>query len=129
MTTITASRATSIRLSASPTRTRPTRLRLTVRGRRVLAAATALPFALAVSAAMVAGGGAVATLDQGAGAASFESVTVASGETLWSIAQDIAPAADPRDVVDAISRLNALDGAGLIAGQQLAIPSQYDSIR
>lgn len=129
MTTITASRPTSIHLPASRAHTQPTRLRMTVRGRRVLAAATALPFAIAVSAAMVAGGGAVASLDQGTGAASFERVTVASGETLWSIAQDIAPAADPRDVVDAISRLNALDGVTLIAGQQLAIPAQYDSIR
>lgn len=129
MTTVTASRALSLSMNAPATRTRSTRLRLTVRGRRVLAMATAFPIVVAVSAAMVAGGGAVASLDQGPGSASFDSVTVASGETLWSIAHDVAPAADPRDVVDAISRLNALDGGALIAGQQLAIPAQYDSIR
>ena len=48
-----------------------------------------------------------------------------SGETLWSIAEDIAPAADPRDVVAEITRLNALQGGSLAAGQRIAIPTEY----
>ena len=48
-----------------------------------------------------------------------------AGESLWSIAQEVAPSADPRDVVDAIVRLNALDGVTVSAGEQLAIPAEY----
>lgn len=50
-----------------------------------------------------------------------------SGESLWSIAEEVAPAADPRDVVDAIIRLNALGSGQLEAGQTLAIPAEYDA--
>lgn len=52
---------------------------------------------------------------------------VAPGETLWAIASEVAPTSDPRDVVDAIKRLNALDSAQLVAGQRLAIPAQYSA--
>lgn len=102
-----------------------TRLRLTVRGRRVLAMLAALPAVLALSAAIIGGGTALASREDGAPAGSFTTVTVASGDTLWSIAQEVAPSSDPRDVVDAIVRLNALDGVTLWAGQSLAIPAEY----
>ncbi len=102
-----------------------TRLRLTTRGRRVLAALAALPAAVALSAAVISGGAALATRDDGAPAGSFETITVAPGDTLWSIAEEIAPASDPRDVVDAVVRLNALDGVTLVAGESLAIPAEY----
>lgn len=104
---------------------RSTRLRLTLRGRRVLAALAALPAVLAISIAMVSGGAALASRDGGTDPGSFTTVTVSSGDSLWSIAQDVAPDADPRDVVDAIVRLNALDGVTLQAGQSLAIPLEY----
>ena len=104
-----------------------TRLRLTVRGRRLLAAAAALPAAVALSVAMISGGSALASRDSGAPAESFETVTVSSGDSLWSIAEDVAPAADPRDVVDAIVRLNALHGVAISAGQRLAIPAEYSA--
>ncbi|WES65801.1 LysM peptidoglycan-binding domain-containing protein [Microbacter sp. GSS18] len=106
-----------------------TRLRLTARGRRVLAAVAALPAVVALSLAVIGGGAAIANRDAGAPAGSFQTVTVDPGDSLWSIAQEIAPAADPRDVVDAITRLNALDGAVLRAGQSLAIPGEYSSDR
>ncbi|GAA1933788.1 hypothetical protein GCM10009775_27140 [Microbacterium aoyamense] len=102
-----------------------TRLRLTARGRRLLTAVAALPAAIALAFAVVSGGAALATIDDGAPAQSFATVTVSAGDTLWSIAEDIAPTADPRDVVDAIVRLNALDGAQISAGQSLAIPAEY----
>ena len=51
------------------------------------------------------------------------------GDTLWSLAQDVAPSADPRDVVDAIARLNALDGVTITPGQRLAIPAEYTDAR
>ena len=104
---------------------RATRLRLTTRGRRILAAAAALPAVIALSIAVVSGGSALATRSAGAPTGSFTTLTVASGESLWSIAEQVAPAADPRDVVDAIVRLNALDGVTVSAGQTLSIPAEY----
>ncbi len=112
-----------------PTTSTVTRLRLTTRGRRVLATLAALPAVVALSAAVISGGSALATRDEGAPAGSFETIAVAPGDTLWSIAEEIAPASDPRDVVDAVVRLNALDGVTLVAGESLAIPSEYDGQR
>ncbi|HWI29933.1 MAG TPA: LysM peptidoglycan-binding domain-containing protein [Microbacterium sp.] len=137
MTTITASagigqgiaplHATRLRLPARTglRLTTRTRLRLTARGRRVLAVLTALPAVLALGLAIVAGGSAIAARDDAAPSASFEMVTVSGGDTLWSLAGDIAPAADPRDVVDAIARLNALEDVTITPGQRLAIPAEY----
>lgn len=102
-----------------------TRLRLTVRGRRVVAAIAALPLACALGLAVMSGGSAIASKDLGSPAGSFATVTVSSGDTLWSIAEAVAPGADPRDVVDDIVRLNGLDGAGVMVGERLAIPADY----
>ena len=102
---------------------RSTRLRLTVRGRRVLAVLAALPAVVALSAAVLGGGAALASRDAGAPAGSFSTVTVAAGDSLWTIAEEIAPERDPRDVVDEIVRLNALDSVVVQAGQRLAIPA------
>lgn len=101
------------------------RLRLTVRGRRVLAALAAMPAAVGLGLAILAGGSALAARDDTPPSAAFEMVTVTSGDTLWSLAQDVAPAADPRDVVDAIARLNALGGVTITPGQRLAIAPEY----
>ncbi len=103
-----------------------TRLRLTVRGRRVVAGLAAAPLAVALSAIILTtGGGAVASSEQGVPAGTFETVTVMPGESLWSIAERVAPTADPRDVVYEISQLNALGSATLDVGQSLAIPAAY----
>jgi len=52
-------------------------------------------------------------------------VTVHPGDSLWTIAQDVAPDSDPRDVIDDIVRLNALPSSVVDAGQSLAIPTAY----
>lgn len=116
----------------SPALTAPavgaTRLRLTMRGRRALALLAALPAQVALTVAVLLGGSsALASRDAGAPAGSFETITVTAGESLWSIAQEVAPAADPRDVVDAIVRLNALEDVAVSAGQRLAIPTEYSA--
>ncbi|WP_434811795.1 LysM peptidoglycan-binding domain-containing protein [Microbacterium sp. bgisy189] len=118
---------TAIDIAGSPAfRTVPsTRLRLTVRGRRVLAVLASLPAVVALSIAIVSGGGAIATSVDGAPAGAFEMVTVMPGDSLWAIAERVAPGADPRDVVDAIIRLNVLGSTQLEAGQSLAIPAEY----
>ncbi|CAH0160437.1 Cell division suppressor protein YneA [Microbacterium oxydans] len=102
-----------------------TKLRLTVRGRRVLLALAALPLAFGIAFAAISGGSALAS-GEDAGTVTFSTVTVMPGDTLWSIASEIAPAADPRDVIGDITRLNALPTGELQIGQELAIPSQYE---
>ena len=104
---------------------RPTRMRLTTRGRRALAFLAAVPAVIALSIAVISGGSALASRDDGAPTGSFTTISVGAGESLWSIAEEVAPAHDPRDVVDAIVRLNALDSATVWAGQNLAIPTEY----
>lgn len=117
--------AAAVRLVARAGSGPSTRLRLTVRGRRVLAALAALPAVIALSAAVLGGGAALASRDAGAPAGSYGTVTVSSGDSLWSIAEEIAPDHDPRDVVDQILRLNALDSVIVQTGQRLAIPAAY----
>jgi len=104
-----------------------TRLRLTTRGRRVLALIAAAPAVAALGIAVISGGGALASGEAGAPAGTYSTVTVMPGESLWSIAQDVAPQADPRDVVDEIIRLNALGAGQLDAGQTLSIPAAYSA--
>lgn len=47
------------------------------------------------------------------------SVVVHDGDTLWSIARQVAPSADPRAEVAALQRLNHLTGVDLTPGQVL----------
>lgn len=115
---------TAIGITAPSAFATGTRLRLTQRGRRVLAAVAALPAVVALSFAVIGGGAAFASRDA-APAASFSTVVVAPGDSLWAIALEVAPQADPRDVVDAIVRLNALGGVTVEPGQEIAIPAEY----
>jgi hypothetical protein len=114
-------------MTAATITTPNTRLRLTTRGRRVLAAVVAIPLAAVLSFGVISGGSALASRHAGAGETAFTAVTVLPGDSLWSLAQRVAPGADPRDVVDAISRLNALDTSTLRAGQVLSLPAEYAS--
>lgn len=113
---------TTLTLTPAPAAT--TRLRITARGRRVLAAVIALPIAAGIAAAALSGGSATASAEAASGV-SFETVTVLPGDTLWSIATAVAPEADPRDVIDAIRRLNLLQTSALSVGQELALPAAY----
>ncbi|MBF4619045.1 hypothetical protein ITJ44_13270 [Clavibacter sp. VKM Ac-2873] len=100
-----------------------TRLRITRRGRAVLTALVAVPLALGVGLVALNGGAAVASKD--ASGTTFEYVTVASGQSLWDLAEEIAPSADPRDVIASVVDLNRLPSSDVAAGQQLAVPAQY----
>ena len=101
-----------------------TRLRLTTRGRRVLVALAAAPLAVGIGFSVLAGGSALASGEQSA-PVEFETVTVMPGDTLWSLAMSVAPAADPRYAFDDTFRLNNLDGGTIQAGSELAIPVAY----
>jgi LysM repeat protein len=55
--------------------------------------------------------------------AASHSIVVQPGQTLWGIATQIAPHADPRATVQQIIVLNHLASTGVQAGQELALPS------
>ncbi len=48
-------------------------------------------------------------------------ITVRHGDTLWSIAQRIAPQSDPRATIKNIKNINQISKSDLIAGQKLEI--------
>lgn len=48
-------------------------------------------------------------------------ITVRQGQTLWSIARQIAPNQDPRDVIVRIKQDNRLKDSRLVAGQILIV--------
>lgn len=98
------------------------RLRITARGRAVLLAITTTPVLVVMAALALNGGGANAGLDAGV---PFEHVTVASGQSLWQLAEEVAPAADPREVITAIMQVNQLVSSDVYPGQELALPPQY----
>lgn len=51
------------------------------------------------------------------------SYVVREGDTLWSIAERVAPDADPRPVVDALAAVNGVDAGNLLPGHLLVIPA------
>lgn len=105
------------------------RLRITRRGRTVLTFLIAIPLAIAAAAFGVGAAGAAAGTSASGTApfqtTSFTYVTVDPGESLWQLAETIAPTADPRDVVADILTLNNLSSGDVQAGQRLAIPAKY----
>lgn len=98
-------------------------LRLTTRGRVVIGMLVAVPL---LAASLVFGLGTTgASAGDQTTADTYSYVNVAPGETLWQLAQQLAPNADPRDVIADIVSLNQLDSTGVQAGQKLAIPTKY----
>ncbi len=92
--------------------------------------------ALVVVAAAGAGLGAVvlqaftAPTPAAVAAESTRGYVVQPGDTLWSVAAQVAPGADPVQVVDRIIELNSTSGAALrsdaplLSGQRLVVPAQ-----
>lgn len=79
-------------------------------------------FGVVAVALLAAGYGRLATEDR-ATPVSIETVTVAPGDTLWGIAARRYPAADPREKVVQIERVNSLDGPVIEPGQRLRLPA------
>ena len=97
----------------------PAPLRLTARGRRVVAG-----LSIAIGLSIAAGTVVAIEVERGSGLqlAGSSTVVVRSGDTLWSIARDVAPEEDPRAVIDAIVELNGLDSVDLLPGAELRLP-------
>ncbi|HEY4151959.1 MAG TPA: LysM peptidoglycan-binding domain-containing protein [Pseudolysinimonas sp.] len=100
-------------------------LRITRRGRAVLTLLIAVP--LAIAAAVTGIGSLAAAAGTEGSTATFQYVTVEPGESLWQVAESVAPTADPRDVIADIESLNNLGSGEVQAGQRLAIPTKYDN--
>jgi LysM repeat protein len=100
----------------------PRPLRITRRGRVVLGALVAAPIVAGLLMASVSG---PAAAGNESGSVTFSTVTVSAGESLWTIAQRIAPESDPREVIGELERFNGLEGSAVLPGQTLSIPSQY----
>jgi nucleoid-associated protein YgaU len=97
-------------------------LRLTRRGRVVVAIAAAL--LLAVLSLVIAASAQATNHPAPSGAAQhyLTQVTVRSGQSLWSIAANADPDADTRAVIQQIIELNGLTGNVVFAGQRLWVP-------
>jgi LysM domain-containing protein len=98
----------------------PAPLRLTERGRRVVAG-------LSIAIGLVIAAGTVVTIELGSAdgglqLAGASTVVVEPGDTLWSIARSVAPDEDTRAVVDALVELNGLDSVDLLPGAELQLP-------
>ncbi|MFA5605643.1 MAG: LysM peptidoglycan-binding domain-containing protein [Leucobacter sp.] len=101
------------------------RLRLTRRGRIVLGALSTVIVAAALAlVAAIAAPQAQASIES-AQAQEFHYVIPQPGSSLWTVATELDPAMDPRDLVAEIVRLNQLDGSGVQAGQPVAVPLRY----
>ena len=96
----------------------PSAVRLTRRG-QTLVVLVALALMLVALAAVRVSTHATST----ATPVSYATVVVQPGQTLWTIAQGLAPVVDPRITVAQLIELNHLDGGALAAGQRLQVPS------
>jgi len=97
-------------------------LRLTRRGRVVVALAAAL---LVTMVSLLLAGVAQATNDGPSPRAARENlvqVIVRPGQSLWSVAESADPDQDTRAVIQQIIDLNSLNGDTVLAGQRLWVP-------
>ena len=94
-----------------------------VLNRRGRLARTLVVLSLAIVAASVAGGKAGAdTKITSTPVASYITVTVAPGDTVWSLANRVADGSDVRALVAEIIEVNSLKSVDVEAGQKLRIP-------
>jgi LysM domain len=97
-------------------------LRLTRRGRIVVAVAAALLLA-ALSLVIAASAQAINhPLPSHAAQQTLTRVTVRPGQSLWSVAESADPSADTRVVIQQIIELNGLTGNVVFSGQRLWVP-------
>ena len=114
--------------TARPPAARPahTRVRLTRRGRIVVAGLITASMVLLAALAWLAGTAKADAAGSGVPSStvyhSLRSVVVLPGQSLWSIATRYEPGSDPRNVIQEIIDLNALSGTSVQPGQHLWLP-------
>ena len=97
-----------------------TPLTITRRGRMVISGVVAS--AIIALGLLFASPGAQAGADAGSEAPVY---TVLAGETLWSIAEELAPRQDPRITIEQLMRANNLRSAEILPGDVLLLPSGF----
>ena len=103
--------------SAKSARPAQTGMKLTVRGRRVVALLALLP----IFVAFLLIGTRAAQAD--ATGPTTAVVKVEAGQSLWDVAIAIAPNEDPRSTIWTIKALNGLETSEVQAGQALIVPA------
>lgn len=93
-------------------------IRLTRRGRRVVAILALIP--IAITFLLIGTRGAVAS--DGSTAATTQAIVVQPGQSLWDVAVTIDPEADPRETIWVIQQLNDMKTSEVLAGQELIVP-------
>jgi LysM repeat protein len=85
--------------------------------------AVALLALIVLAGAALAGiaGGVPSAAGSSAPPSAVDTVVVERGDTLWSIAEAVAPGVDPRITVDRLVERNG--GAPLVVGQELEVPA------
>lgn len=99
------------------------KLRITARGQAVLVSFVAIVLAVVVAFFTFGTAGANAATESGSN--EFTYVSIHAGETLWDVALELDPNADPRDLIAEIMQLNALDSSDVEVGQRIALPERY----
>jgi len=103
--------------SAKSARPAQTGMKLTVRGRRVVALLALLPIVIAF---FFVGTRAVQAEQSGP---TTQVIKVEVGQSLWDVAVAIAPNEDPRSTIWTIKALNGLETSEVQAGQALIVPA------
>ena len=103
-----------------------TQVRLTRRGRMVIAGLITASMLLVAALAWLAGTARADAAGSGVPSIavyhSLHSVVVLPGQSLWSIATQYEPGSDPRNVIQEIIDLNALSGTSVQPGEHLWLP-------
>jgi hypothetical protein len=123
------SRTRVVRPASVPSRVpvqRVRRTRLTRRGRRVVWAFAVLLVVAVLTPVLLALASGAQAADHGlppsAVRASMQQVVVKPGQSLWSIALNAEPQADPRAVIRQIMEFNALGSQVVVPGESLWVP-------
>jgi len=100
------------------------RVRLTPRGRLLTRLAVIASLSILLLSGFAAMTGASAGSTDTAIPTPYVKVSVKPGDTLWSIAESIAPSGDRRSLVADIVEINHLSSPELQAGQKIYIPTR-----
>ena len=63
-----------------------------------------------------------ATANNSSAKATFEYITIESGQTLWDLAEKVAPEQNTQDWMQEVVNLNGLTSTDLQPGQRIALP-------
>ena len=124
MTTIAINPSLVNRGEKTPENRHYSRVRLTPRGRLLTRLAVIASLSILLLSGFAAMTGASAGSTETAIPTPYVKVSVKPGDTLWSIAESIAPSGDRRSLVADIVEINRLTTPELQAGQKIYIPTR-----